>query len=254
MPKNLPARTTGTAVATTGDKQLAMLAKIRAAKAPAPVAVPRQNRASLLTAAMTPQRRPRLVLAVDATASREPAWAAARQVTDTLFFAVPGGLDVALAVHGGSTMHTFTPFSSDASALRDHAASIRCRAGQTRLLEILERVRDQGGVRVIVYIGDVFEESLPEGLAMADALKLRGARLIVLHDTATGGHHDADTFAQLAGRTGGCVLPFDVAAVDRLRELLEAVAMLAAGGVKLLQAKVKALPAARLLLEHLGAN
>src|SRR5436189_116280 len=46
--------------------------------------------------------RPRLVFAVDATASREPAWAAARQVTDALVKALPGELDIALAVHGGS--------------------------------------------------------------------------------------------------------------------------------------------------------
>ena len=52
--------------------------------------------------------RPRLVFAVDATASREPAWAAARQVTDALVKALPGALDVALAVHGGSRVHTFT--------------------------------------------------------------------------------------------------------------------------------------------------
>ena len=34
--------------------------------------------------------RPRLVFAVDATASREPAWAAARGVTDALVKALPG--------------------------------------------------------------------------------------------------------------------------------------------------------------------
>ena len=34
--------------------------------------------------------RPRLVFAVDATASREPAWAATRQVTDALVKALPG--------------------------------------------------------------------------------------------------------------------------------------------------------------------
>src|ERR1700760_4405641 len=49
--------------------------------------------------------RPRLVFAVDAPASREPAWATARQVTDALVKATPGGLDVALAVHGGSRVH-----------------------------------------------------------------------------------------------------------------------------------------------------
>ncbi len=53
--------------------------------------------------------RPRLVFAVDATASREPAWAAARQVTDVLVKALPGELDVAVAVHGGSFACTSAP-------------------------------------------------------------------------------------------------------------------------------------------------
>lgn len=249
---NLPTRSTGTAVVSTGAKANSFLARVRGAKAPAPAALPAMGQVNLLAAAVAPHRRPRLVMAVDATASREPAWHAARQVTDTLFNAVPGELDVALAVHGGSTVHTFTAFTDDPANLRDRAASVSCWAGQTRLVEILDRVRDEDGVKVVVYMGDVFEETLEAGLATADALRLRGTKLIILHDTATGGHQSAEVFAQLAARTGGCVLPFDVAAVDRLRELLQAVAVLAVGGVKLLEAKVKALPAARLLLEQLN--
>lgn len=251
---NLPARRTSTVVATTGGKNNSFLAKVRAAKAPMPAIFPAMGQAELLAAAMAPQQRPRLVLAVDATASREPAWDAAKQVTDTLFSAVPGELDVALAAHGGSLVHTFTPFTDNPVSLRDRAASVTCRAGHTRLVEILDRVRDQDGVKVVVYIGDVFEEALEDGLAAADALRLRGTKLIVLHDTATGGHHDAEVFDQLAARTGGCVLPFDATAMDKLRDLLEAVAVLAVGGVKLLESKAKALPAARLLLEHLSGN
>src|SRR5271167_2963178 len=83
--------------------------------------------------------RPRLVFAFDATASREPAWATARQVTDALVKVLPGELDVALAVHGGSMLHTFTDFTGNANTLRDRAAGIRCMAGFTRLLPILGR-------------------------------------------------------------------------------------------------------------------
>ena len=46
-------------------------------------------------------------------------------------------------------------------------------------------------------------------------------------------------------------MPFEAYSIDRLRELLEALAALAAGGVKLLRERQKALPGARLLLEHL---
>src|SRR5690348_16045306 len=128
--------------------------------------------------------RPRLVFAVDATASREPAWATARQVTDALVKALPGELDVALAVHGGSRVHTFTAFTSDANALRDRAAGIRCLAGFTRLLPILSRALSNPGVRVVTYIGDVFEESPTRGRKLADQMGWRGIKLIVFHDTA----------------------------------------------------------------------
>src|SRR6516162_7400182 len=85
------------------------------------------------------EERARLVFAVDATASRSAAWEAAKQLTDILFEAIPGKLDVALAVHGGGRVHTFTAFTDDAGRLRDMAMGIRCRSGDTRLIDILAR-------------------------------------------------------------------------------------------------------------------
>ena len=197
--------------------------------------------------------RPRLIFAVDATASREPAWAAARQVTDSLVKALPGELDVALAVHGGSRVHTFTDFTSNPAMLRDRAAGVHCQAGLTRLLPILASSLKHPMVRVVVYIGDVFEESIHRGRALADSMGTQGTKLIVLHDTADpAARHYAETFWDLAKRTGGCVLGFDAKAPDRLRDILSAVAVYAVGGEKLLQQRRRDLPGAVALLEHLG--
>jgi hypothetical protein len=126
--------------------------------------------------------RARLVFAVDATASRSAAWDTAREVTDTLFQALPGELDVALAVHGGSRVHTFTDFVRDPNILRDTAAGISCKTGTTQLVDIMRRTANAAGVKVLLYIGDTFEEEIAEARAAADALKARGIRLIVLHD------------------------------------------------------------------------
>jgi hypothetical protein len=198
-------------------------------------------------------KRPRLIFAVDATASREPAWAAARQVTDALVKALPGELDVALAVHGGSRVHTFTDFTNNAAALRDQAAGVHCHAGLTRLLPILAASLKHPAVRVVVYIGDVFEENLHRGRAVADSMGAQGTKLIVLHDTADpAARHHAETFWDLAKRTGGCVLPFDASAPGRLRDLLSAVAVYAVGGEALLRERRRELPGAVALLEHLG--
>jgi hypothetical protein len=196
--------------------------------------------------------RPRLIFGFDATASREPAWATARKVTDALVKALPGELDVALAVHGGSMLHTFTEFTSDPNRLRDRAAGISCIAGFTRLLPILSRALSNPGVRVVVYIGDVFEESPLRGRKLADAMGQKGIKLIVLHDTADwNAKRDAEVFLDLARRTGGCVLPFDTNSPARLRELLAAVAVYAVGGAEMLEEKREELPGAVLLLEHL---
>lgn len=204
--------------------------------------------------AVTPTR-PRLIFGFDATASREPAWATARTVTDALVKALPGELDVALAVHGGSMLHTFTEFTADPTTLRDRAAGIRCIAGTTRLLPILSRALSNPGVRVVVYTGDVFEELPMRGRKLADAMGLKGIKLFVLHDTSDwNAKRDAEVFLDLARRTGGCVLPFDANAPARLRELLAAVAVYAVGGEELLTAKQSELPGATMLLEYLGGR
>jgi len=207
--------------------------------------------------------RPRLVVAFDATASRQPAWDAFSQpLQDDLLGALPGELDVALAVHGGSRVHTFTGFTSDASELRDLAAGVRCAAGTTRLLDILDRVVKLRRVGVVLYVGDCFEESHKRAMRLADELLLNGTRVIILHDTSGFGASGlpwqipvmpgAAAFAALAERTGGAVLPFDPSSLDALGELLQAVAVLAVGDIELLKAKEATMPAATLLLEHLS--
>ncbi len=204
-------------------------------------------------AAASTAQRPRLVFGFDATASREPAWAAARTVTDALVRALPGELDVALAVHGGSRLHTFTEFTANPAVLRDRAAAIRCIPGHTQMLPILARAVAVPGIRVVVYIGDVFEELPGRGRKLADEMGQRGVRLFVLHDVADwNARRDAELFRELARRTGGDILPFDANAPDRLRELLAAVAVYAVGGEALLEQKQRALPGAALLLKHLG--
>jgi len=200
-----------------------------------------------------PPARPRLVFAVDATASREPAWEAARRATDTLVKALPGKLDVALAVHGGSRVHIFTAFTDDVATLRDRAAGVVCQAGLTRLLPILSASLKRPAVRVVIYIGDVFEESLAEGRRLADAMGAKGIKLIVLHDTADAAARPySEVFWDLARRTGGCVLPFNANASDRLRDILSAVAVYAVGGEELLEERRHELPGAVALLENLG--
>jgi len=228
---NITKKSSGTVVA-----RSAMLDKIRAARPAKPLAGSR--------AAPLAERRPRLVFGVDATASREPAWDSARRITDRMFDAIPGALDVALAVHGGNSVHTFTEFSADVDQFRAKAAAVRCQAGETQLCELMQRTLDAGGVRVMSYIGDAFEESAELALAMADRFKLRGIKVVILADDAN--EDTLAVFREIAGRTGGALLDFRAGELELMGEVLDAVATLAIGGRKLLAAKHT--PGARLLL------
>jgi len=234
------------------EQPATLLGRLRALTDAAASLVPFNTERAVATGSPPPPTHPRLIFGFDATASREPAWAAARNVTDALVKALPGELDVALAVHGGSRLHTFTDFTTNAATLRDRAAGIRCLAGFTQLLPILSHALANPGVRVVTYIGDVFEESLRRGQRLADTMGQQGIKLIVLHDVADwNARRDAEVFLDLARRTGGCVLPFDASAPARLRELLAAVAVYAVGGKELLEEKRDELPGAVMLLDHL---
>jgi hypothetical protein len=196
-------------------------------------------------------KRPRLTLGVDSTSSRAAAWEASQRVMGALFTALPGELDVNLAVHGGGRLHTYTPFMPDADLLRPIAARIRCQAGYTKLCDIFERVLKSERVRVVVYVGDVFEEQRSKAIRLAKALLLNETRVIILHDSI-GDEHDGEVFGTIAAITGGAVLPFNMSALDQLGELLQAVSVLAVGGTELLETKQATMPAAPLLLERLA--
>ena len=225
-----------------------LLARLRQAAAGALAAGPEMLLAALGHARPPAETgtpaRPRLVFAVDATASREPAWAAARQVTDALVKALPGELDVALAVHGGNRVHTFTPFTADANTLRDRAAGVACQAGFTRLLPILAvACRPSGGAR-----GRLHRRRLRGEPAAGAPAGRRHGRARHKTDRAArhgdrGARRDAEVFWDLAKRTGGCVLAFDAGAVGRLRDLLSAVAVYAVGGEHLLRQRKTSWPA-----------
>lgn len=193
------------------------------------------------------EERPRLVFGLDATASRSVTLRAAQRLTDSILTALPGSLDVNLAVHGGGRLHTFTHFTADVAQLRDMTSSLTCRAGGTRLLDILKRALKTRAVKVVLYIGDCFEESEADARRIADALCHRHIRVVILHE----GPPPA-AFGEIAERSGGALLPFDTSAIDALADLCGAVAVLAVGDVEALETIAPVKPEARLLLETLS--
>lgn len=239
--KNLPAKSDRTS----------FLDKVRSSKAIS--ATPKQE---TLAKALTHQERPRLLFAMDATASREASWNVAKEITSAMFEAVPGALDVALAYHGGGRLQQLTPFSSDAKGFLDQVHTVRCQAGMTALNDVLSKATEITRLKALIYIGDCFEEDAQEAVELAGQLKLRGVRCFIFHDTSSENQgYDIQAahtvFGQIAQITGGALLPFDETAPDLVKALLEAIAVYAAQGIKALEQKTKLLPAARLLLEQM---
>jgi hypothetical protein len=219
------------------------------ASVPGPPLPPR--RSSFLARSARPENGElkRLLFGFDATASRAGSWRRATELTDTLLAALPNRLAVCLAVHGGGRLHTLTRYTTSPARLRDKAAGVYCEAGSTRLLDILAH---SAAVQadLVLYIGDSFEESASKAGELADRLHRCATRVIILQE----GDDDyaRSVFGDIADRTGGAVLPFDVSSFGQIgKELLELIAVLAVDGIEAVEAQKEASPAAKMLLENL---
>jgi hypothetical protein len=103
-------------------------------------------------------------------------------------------------------------------------------------------------------LGDCFEEAPAAAFEQADALRLRGVRAILFHEASTGDQKAKAVFEEIVRRTGGACLDFYGAKPDDLRDILKAVAVLAYGGVKLLEEKKRQLRGARRLLPFVACS
>jgi hypothetical protein len=178
--------------------------------------------------------RGRIILAIDATASRQPTWDTSAQLQGEMFAAVPAGLDVQLVYYRG-TECVASQWFSDTKMLAAAMRKVMCQAGLTRLAKVLkhtqtENQRDKVGALVI--ISDACEER-PDDLYVR-AVEL-GVPIFLFQEgidpTA------AAVYQRLARLTGGACSQFSSGAAQHLADLLRAVAAFAAGGVKALAAQ-----------------
>lgn len=178
-------------------------------------------------------RRGRLIFAMDATASREPAWDRACHIQAEMFEATRalGGLDVQLVFYRGFRECKASPFVSDAGELRRRMTAVRCLAGHTQIGRVLGHAAKESRRRkvdALVFVGDAFEEDIDAVGHKAGELGLAGVPAFMFHE---GGDPVAGrAFQQVARLTGGACCPFDLSSADQLKALLGAVAVYAAGG------------------------
>lgn len=181
--------------------------------------------------------RGRLIFAMDATASREPTWDRACQLQAEMFESTAdlGGLDVQLVFYRGFRECKASPFVSDARALLQRMTAVRCMGGHTQLKRVLAHARkqtEQQKVNALVFVGDCFEEEIDDVCQAAGELGLRGVPAFMFHEGPD--PVAAKVFKEVARLTGGAYCPFDSRSAKQLKDLLGAVAVYAAGGLKAL--------------------
>ena len=194
----------------------------------------------------------RMILALDATMSRQPTWDLACQLQGQMFDAVgrSGALNVQLVYFRGFGECRASRFVSDTDALKQLMTRIDCRAGHTQVGKILTHALKQTGeakVSAIVYIGDAFEEAIDDLAQKAGKLGILGVPVFVFQE---GRDVNAErAFKEIARLTRGAWFRFDRDAAATLARLLASVAVFATGGLKALEARGRAED--RMMIEHL---
>jgi hypothetical protein len=181
--------------------------------------------------------RGRLIFALDATASREPTWDRACRIQGEMFEATAGlgGLDVRLVFYRGFAECKASRWVQNAAALHKAMRAVFCVGGETQIERVFTHAiaeTKKQRVNALVFVGDAMEESVDRLCKLAGELGLLGVPIFVFHE---GGDPVAGAaFRQIAKLSRGAYLSFDMASADKLKELLAAVAVYAAGGYRAL--------------------
>ena len=198
--------------------------------------------------------RGKLVIALDATMSRQPTWDLACSLQAEMFRTASsiGGLAIQLVYFRGLAECRASRFVSDGQTLSAMMNKIRCEGGQTQIGRVLDHLRDaakRDGVRAFVYVGDAMEESADLILARAGEIGLLGIRGFIFQE---GQDPQAErVFRDIARLTGGAYARFDHSAPATLADLLRAAAAYAAGGREALLNLARQGGASALLLQQM---
>ena len=178
-------------------------------------------------------RQPRLLFAIDATASRQPTWDRASEVQQDMFLAAGGiaTLAVQLAYYSGFQQFCASPWLTDSQQLSQFMAAVRCEGGHTQIARLLRHAMSEHrklAVRAVVFIGDAVEESPDTLCDLAGQCGLLKLPLFLFQE----GREPAveKIFRRMAQLSAGAFARFDSGSANALAALLGAVARYAAGG------------------------
>ena len=182
--------------------------------------------------------RGRLVLAMDATMSRQHSWDMALNIQGDMFAEAGrvGGLEIQLVYFRGNGECRASRWTPDTAGLARLMSGIRCMGGRTQIGRVLKHLRGeaaQGKVNACIYIGDALEEPIDDLSQVAGEIGLLGIPVFMFQE---GRDASAEAgFREIARLTRGAYFRFGSDAAKILRELLAAVAVYAAGGYAALE-------------------
>lgn len=183
--------------------------------------------------------RGRLIFALDATASRQPAWDQACQLQGDMFAAAAerGGLAMQLVWYRGYGEFQVEPWLTAAAELQRRMTSVQCQGGLTQIGRVLDHaIRETQRYRLnaLVLVGDCLEEAVDPLCHQAGQLGVLGVPAFIFQEGQDAAA--ARGFREIARLTRGAYCAFNAGSADQLRELLKAVAIYATGGRQALEA------------------
>ena len=129
----------------------------------------------------------RLILALDATMSRQPTWDMACVLQAEMFDAVgkAGSLNVQLVYFRGLRECRASKFVTDTASLKALMTQIDCRGGYTQIGKVLAHALKETAaekINALVYIGDAMEEPIDDLAEKAGNLGLRGVPVFIFQE------------------------------------------------------------------------
>ncbi len=185
-------------------------------------------------------KKGRLILALDATMSRQPTWDLACGLQAEMFDAAGtvGSLDVQLVYFRGLGECRSSKFVNDTESLKKLMIGIDCRGGHTQIGKVFTHTLKETGrqaVDALVYIGDAMEESVDDLAETAGQLGLRRVPVFVFQEGRDSVAEKA--FREIARLSNGAWFRFDRNSATTLAKLLSSIAVYASGGFKALETR-----------------
>jgi hypothetical protein len=188
---------------------------------PPPPSISQQQRARYKKQTQAPT--PRLIFALDATASRQPTWDQAAELQMEMFRAAGTGIDVKLVYYRGLECKA-SPWVRNQETLLTLMRKISCITGYTQIGRVLSHAlkeTESSPVRALVFVGDAFEESRRAMREPAAMLGQKGTPVFMFQEGED--YSTAKAFKEIADLSGGLYAAFDGGASARLKEQLKTI-------------------------------